>query len=71
MPPDRSKYVECLKHFVEELLGRKMTDDIVTALAQSGCNDIETFAMLQTVDVEQLTLRNTTTGADVPLNMRK
>ena len=69
MPPDRSKYVECLKHFVEELLGEQMTDDIARALAESGCKDIETLAMLQTVDVGRLTLRDPTTGVEEPLGV--
>eukprot|EP00542_Grammatophora_oceanica_P017931 CAMPEP_0194046160 /NCGR_PEP_ID=MMETSP0009_2-20130614/20004_1 /TAXON_ID=210454 /ORGANISM="Grammatophora oceanica, Strain CCMP 410" /LENGTH=31 /DNA_ID= /DNA_START= /DNA_END= /DNA_ORIENTATION= len=29
---DRSKYVECYKHFVETVLVRNMTDDMVKSL---------------------------------------
>ena len=43
---DRSEYIECFKHFVEVLLVRNMTDDIVTALAHGGYNDIEKIGLM-------------------------
>ena len=46
-----------------------MTDDIARAVAESGCKDIETLAMLQAIDVGRLTLRDPTTGVEEPLGM--
>ena len=51
---DRSEYIECFKHFVEVLLVRNMTDDIIKALKNGGYDDIEKLGLMETVDVGQV-----------------
>ena len=45
-----------------------MTDDIVKALKNGGYDDIEKVGLMDATCVGRLTLLNTTTGAEVPLN---
>ena len=42
---ERSEYIECFKHFVEDVLVRNMTDDIVKALKKGGYDDIDQVRM--------------------------
>mmetsp|Transcript_41146 Transcript_41146/g.60925 ORF Transcript_41146/g.60925 Transcript_41146/m.60925 type:complete len:210 (-) Transcript_41146:922-1551(-) len=64
---DRSKYIECYEHFVEVVLVRNMTDDMVKSLKHDGCDDIEKLGMMDSSSVGRLKLINNS-GAEVPLN---
>ena len=61
---DRSEYIQCYKHFIENVLVRKMTDDIVKSLKHGGYDDIEKLGLMDPQGAGRLKLPDTTTGMD-------